>query len=81
MAHPDSHGMTQDPKEIPYSMSRVIIEQFVEATEGRLKLLFLPPYSPEINPDELVWNNLKTMAWASESSPALPNSREWSSPT
>ena len=25
----------------------------------RIRLLFLPPYSPEINPDELVWNDVK----------------------
>jgi hypothetical protein len=23
-------------------------------------LFFLPPYSPDLNPDELVWNHLKT---------------------
>jgi len=27
---------------------------------GKLKLFFLPPYSPELNPDELVWQDLKT---------------------
>lgn len=32
---------------------------FVESTKGRLKLFFLPPYSPELNPDELVWNDVK----------------------
>ena len=26
----------------------------------RKTLFFLPPYSPELNPDELVWNHLKT---------------------
>lgn len=25
----------------------------------KLKLFFLPPYSPELNPDELVWNHVK----------------------
>jgi hypothetical protein len=24
-----------------------------------LRLFFLPPYTPEVNPDELVWNNVK----------------------
>ena len=24
-----------------------------------MRLFFLPPYSPELNPDELVWNDLK----------------------
>lgn len=32
---------------------------FVQSTNGWLRLFFLPPYSPELNPDELVWNHLK----------------------
>lgn len=36
-----------------------IVKRFVEEQEGRLKLFFLPPYSPELNPDEYVWNHLK----------------------
>jgi transposase len=35
------------------------VKRFVAATNGRLRLFCLPPYSPELNPDELVWNNLK----------------------
>lgn len=35
------------------------VRQFVEATEGQLKLFFLPSDSPEPNTDEQVWNNLK----------------------
>jgi transposase len=35
------------------------VRQFVESTEGKLRLFFLPPYSPELNPDEHVWNYLK----------------------
>lgn len=27
---------------------------------GKLKLFFLPPYSPELNPDEQVWRDLKS---------------------
>jgi transposase len=34
-------------------------ERFVKSTEGRLELVFLPSYSPELNPDEWVWNNVK----------------------
>jgi transposase len=30
-----------------------------EQADGRLKLFFLPPYSPDLNPDEWVWNNVK----------------------
>jgi transposase len=33
--------------------------QFVASTEGRLKLFLLPAYSPELNPDEWVWKNVK----------------------
>jgi transposase len=33
--------------------------EFVQSTEGRLNLFFLPPYSPELNPDEWVWKNIK----------------------
>src|SRR5690242_6071307 len=28
-------------------------------TEGRLRLIFLPGYSPELNPDEWVWKIVK----------------------
>ena len=33
--------------------------QFVASTEGRLELFYLPPYSPELNPDEWVSKNIK----------------------
>ena len=32
---------------------------FGASTEGQLKLFFLPGYSPELNPDEWVWKNVK----------------------
>ena len=32
---------------------------FVETLGGQLMLFFLPPYSPDRNPDELVWKHLK----------------------
>lgn len=35
------------------------VKEFVEKTEGKLRLFYLPPYSPELNPDELVWNHVK----------------------
>lgn len=35
------------------------VKTFVETTEGKLKLFYLPAYSPELNPDEQVWNQLK----------------------
>lgn len=35
---------------------------YVESLGGKLRLFFLPPYSPELNPDELVWNDVKNNA-------------------
>jgi transposase len=32
---------------------------FVADLSGRLRLFYLPPYSPDRNPDELVWKHLK----------------------
>jgi transposase len=32
---------------------------FVERLNGKLRLYYLPPYSPDRNPDELVWKHLK----------------------
>jgi transposase len=36
-----------------------LVKKFIESTKGKLRLFYLPPYSPELNPDELVWNNVK----------------------
>ena len=33
---------------------------FVTSISDKLELFYLPPYSPDLNPDELVWNHLKT---------------------
>lgn len=38
------------------------VKSFVESTLGKLRLFLLPGYAPELNPDELVWNNLKNHA-------------------
>ena len=35
------------------------VKEFVASTQGRLQLFFLPPYSPELNPDEWVWKIVK----------------------
>lgn len=35
------------------------VQEFVASTNGRLQLFFLPPYSPELNPDEQVWAEVK----------------------
>jgi len=36
-----------------------MVQSFVKLSQGKLRLFFLPPYSPELNPDELVWNDVK----------------------
>lgn len=36
-----------------------VVRDYVEATDGKLELHFLPGYAPELNPDELVWNYMK----------------------
>ena len=35
------------------------VQSFVKQLKGKLRLFFLPPYSPELNPDEYVWNDVK----------------------
>jgi transposase len=35
------------------------VQEFVASTKGRLRLFYLPPYSPDFNPDEQVWNHVK----------------------
>lgn len=36
-----------------------LIKEFVAAQQGMLKLFYLPPYSPQLNPDEQVWAHVK----------------------
>ena len=42
----------------PVHRSKAVAE-FVASTDGRLRLYRLPAYSPQLNPDEWVWNNVK----------------------
>ena len=35
------------------------VKEFVASTDGRLTLFVLPGYSPQLNPDEWVWKNVK----------------------
>ncbi|MBW0010831.1 MAG: transposase [Pseudonocardiales bacterium] len=35
------------------------LTSYAASTTGRLRLFFLPPYSPEPSPDERVWKNVK----------------------
>lgn len=36
-----------------------LLKEFADDSNGMLKLFFLPAYSPELNPDEWVWKNVK----------------------
>jgi len=35
------------------------VQAFADSPHGQLRLFFLPPYSPDLNPDELAWNQVK----------------------
>lgn len=35
------------------------VKDYVESLEGRLSIFLLPPYAPDLNPDELVWHQMK----------------------
>ena len=37
-----------------------LVRSFVAQHSDRIELFFLPPYSPELNPDELAWAHVKT---------------------
>lgn len=36
------------------------VKSLIKEMEGRLELHFLPPYAPDLNPDEFVWAYMKT---------------------
>ena len=48
------------------------VDRFVDSTDGALRLFRLPAYSPQLNPDEWVWNNVKHDGVA----PAAPHGLE-----
>jgi transposase len=37
-----------------------LVKDYVEQQQGQLKLVYLPPYSPQLNPDEQVWGYVKS---------------------
>jgi transposase len=36
-----------------------LVKQYWSSLQGRLELHFLPPYAPDLNPDEFVWSYMK----------------------
>lgn len=37
-----------------------LVKHYIQSLNGRLELHFLPPYAPDLNPDEFVWSHMKT---------------------
>ena len=37
-----------------------IVRDYIASTKGKVELHFIPPYAPDLNPDEFVWNQIKT---------------------
>ena len=35
------------------------VKSYIQSLKGRLELHFLPPYAPDLNPDEFVWSYMK----------------------
>lgn len=35
------------------------VQEYVASLNGRLSIYLLPPYAPDLNPDELVWNQMR----------------------
>lgn len=36
-----------------------VVKDLLDELKSKIRMFFLPPYSPELNPDERVWNDLK----------------------
>lgn len=53
------------------------VQALLEQLDGKITLFFLPPYSPQLNPDEWVWNNVKQrISKQPVSAKAEPKARE-----
>ena len=37
------------------------VQDYIESLEGQIEMVFLPPYAPDLNPDELVWNQMRNV--------------------
>ncbi len=44
----------------PVHKSKKVMD-YIESLEGKLDIVFLPPYAPDLNPDELVWNQMRNV--------------------
>jgi len=41
------------------SHKSILVKEYVESTKGKLRIFQLPGYSPELNPEEWVWEKMK----------------------
>lgn len=41
-----------------------LVKEYIESTNGKMKIFFLPAYSPHLNPVELVWHHIKSQGIA-----------------
>ena len=37
------------------------VMKYIESLEGKIEIVLLPPYAPDLNPDELVWNQMRNI--------------------
>ena len=37
------------------------IVEYLESLDGKIERVFLSPYAPDLNPDELVWNQMRNV--------------------
>lgn len=56
-SHPKRKIIVITDKASPHTAR--LIEKFQQKNSKRLAIYYLPPYSPDLNPDEQVWNYLK----------------------
>ena len=38
-----------------------VIKEYIKGFNGKLEMYLLPPYAPDLNPDELVWNQMRNI--------------------
>jgi len=41
-----------------------VVKEYLETTDGKIQIFPLPAYSPELNPIELIWNEIKSHGFA-----------------
>ena len=44
----------------PVHKSKKVMD-YIQSLDGMLEMVFLPPYAPDLNPDELVWNHMRNI--------------------